>query len=41
MTLKEGLNAMGISFNSIIPNGYAYIDITDNLVKNKVNYISL
>lgn len=41
MTLKEGLNAMGISFNSIIPNGYAYIDITDNLVKNKINYISL
>lgn len=41
MSLKEGLNGMGLSFSSIIPNGYAYIDITDNLIKDKINYISL
>ncbi len=41
MSLKEGLNSMGINFNSVITNGYAYLDITDSLTKGQINYISL
>lgn len=41
MFLKDGLNGVGINFESYIPNGYAYIDITENLTKNVINYISL
>lgn len=41
MFLKDGLNGVGINFEAYIPNGYAYIDITENLVQDTVNYISL
>lgn len=41
MFLKNGLNGLGINFSQEIVNGYAYIDITHVVKKNKVNYISL
>ena len=41
MFLKDGLNGVGINFEAYIPNGYAYIDITESLVQDTVNYISL
>lgn len=39
MVLKDGLNQLGISFMPEIPNGYAYIELTDYL-KNGDNYLS-
>lgn len=41
MFLKDGLNGLGINFESVITNGYAYIEITDSLTINEINYISL
>lgn len=41
MYLRDGLNGLGINFTSVIPNGYAYVEITDNLIRDKINYISL
>ena len=40
LILKNGLNGLGINFYPIIPNGYAYIEITDYLILNTINYIS-
>ena len=40
MFLKDGLNDVGINFSPMIPNGYAYIEITDHLTKDTINYIS-
>lgn len=40
MFLKNGLNGLGIDFYPEIPNGYAYIEITDHLIANKNNFIS-
>ena len=39
MVLKDGLNQLGISFMPEIPNGYAYIELTDYLEKGD-NYLS-
>lgn len=39
MILKDGLNQLGISFMPEIPNGYAYIELTDYLTKGD-NYLS-
>lgn len=39
MILKDGLNQLGISFMPEIPNGYAYIELTDYLEKGD-NYLS-
>lgn len=39
MILKDGLNQLGISFMPEIPNGYAYIELTDYLAKGD-NYLS-
>lgn len=39
MILKDGLNELGIQFMPEIPNGYAYLELTDYLV-NKDNYLS-
>ena len=41
MFLKDGLNGLGINFESVITNGYAYIEITDSLTVDEINYISL
>ena len=41
MFLKDGLNGLGLNFESIIPNGYAYVDITESLTLDTINYISL
>ena len=40
MFLKNGLNGVGINFSPEIPNGYAYIEITDYLIKDTENYLS-
>ena len=40
LILKNGLNDLGINFNSIIPNGYAYIELTDYLILDRINYLS-
>lgn len=40
MFLKDGLNGVGINFSPEIPNGYAYLEITDYLLKDKTNYLS-
>ena len=39
MVLKDGFNQLGISFMPEIPNGYAYIELTDYLEKGD-NYLS-
>lgn len=39
MVLKDGLNQLGISFMPEIPNGYAYIELTNYLEKGD-NYLS-
>ena len=39
MVLKDGLNQLGISFMPEIPNGYAYLELTDYL-KDGENYLS-
>lgn len=39
MMLKDGHNQLGIYFSSEIPNGYAYLELTDYL-KNGDNYLS-
>ena len=40
MFLKDGLNQVGINFAPEIPNGYAYIEITEFLKQGKDNYLS-
>ena len=40
MFLKDGLNGVGINFSPEIPNGYAYIDITEFLIPEQENYLS-
>ena len=40
MFLKDGLNQVGINFTPEIPNGYAYIEITEFLRQGKDNYLS-
>ena len=39
MMLKDGYNQLGLNFSSIIPNGYAFLEITDYL-KEGDNYLS-
>ena len=39
MALKDGYNQLGIRFSSEIPNGYAYLDLTEYL-KEGDNYLS-
>ena len=38
--LVEGLNGLGLQFIPTLSTGYAFIDITDSLVNNELNYIS-
>ena len=40
MKLVDGLNGFGLYFNPEIENGYAYLEITDYLSKDVINYIS-
>ena len=40
MFLKDGLNDLGINFSPTIPNGYAYIEITESLEIGKINHVS-
>lgn len=39
--LVEGTNGLAINFKSSMPCSYAYLDITDALVDEEINYISL
>lgn len=40
LSLKDGLNGLGISFAPTVEDGYALIEITDKLFKD-INYLSL
>jgi hypothetical protein len=39
LSLADGLNGLGLKFESLIDNGYSFIDITDSLIYD-INYIS-
>ena len=39
--LTQGLNGAAMKFNPTISCAYAYLEITDSLVENEINYISL
>ncbi len=41
LSLVDGLNGLALKFNPEIDNGYSYLDITDSLVSDVLNYISL
>ncbi len=40
MQLVNGLNGLALQFTPTLETGYAYLDITDSLVNNKINYVS-
>ena len=40
MRIVKGFNGMALKFTPTIEAGYAFLDITDALVSNKINYIS-
>jgi hypothetical protein len=39
--LVEGMNGVAMSFTPTLPCSYAYLNITDSLIEDEINYISL
>jgi hypothetical protein len=40
LSLTDGLNGLALKFKTELDNGYSFIDITDSLVIDNINYIS-